>query len=141
MRKTRGGWGETFFTFPAATAPFPKSCASYFRFTRFLNTFPLYYLRAWHRLSLKLQYFTPFLRNVSLDRLWFYCAHSYDFCRIYSCINTTYFSRNVSYTILFLYQRKGGFIFIFMATYIPSMITVLSQLASPVVIIRGSSRP
>ena len=30
---------------------FPESCASYFRFTRF-NTFPLYYLRAWHRLSL-----------------------------------------------------------------------------------------
>ena len=28
------------------TAPFPKSCASYFRFARF-NTFPLYYLRAW----------------------------------------------------------------------------------------------
>ena len=24
------------------------SCASYFRFARF-NTFPLYYLRAWHR--------------------------------------------------------------------------------------------
>ena len=37
--------------FPAATAPFPKSCASYFRFARF-NTFPLYYLRAWHRLGL-----------------------------------------------------------------------------------------
>ena len=35
--------------FPAATAPFPKSCASYFRFARF-NTFPLNYLRAWHRL-------------------------------------------------------------------------------------------
>ena len=35
--------------FPAATAPFPKSCASYFRFVRF-NTFPPYYLRAWHRL-------------------------------------------------------------------------------------------
>ena len=32
-----------------ATAPFPKSCASYFRFARF-NTFPPYYLRAWHRL-------------------------------------------------------------------------------------------
>ena len=91
--------------------------------------------------SLKLQYFTPFLRNVSLDRLWFYCAHSYDFCRIYSCINTPYFSRNISYTILFLYQRKGGFSFIFMTTYIPSMITVLSQLASPADIIRGSSRP
>ena len=36
--------------FPAATAPFPKSCASYFRFAR-LNTFPLYYLRAWHGLD------------------------------------------------------------------------------------------
>ena len=35
--------------FPAATAPFPKSCASYFGFAHF-NTFPLYYLRAWHRL-------------------------------------------------------------------------------------------
>ena len=35
--------------FPAATAPFPRSCASYFRFARF-NTFPLYYLRACHRL-------------------------------------------------------------------------------------------
>ena len=33
------------------TAPFPNSCASYFRFTRF-STFPLYYLRAWHRLVL-----------------------------------------------------------------------------------------
>ena len=58
----------------AATAPFPKSCASYFRFARFntlvptilspfpsraplifallvlIRWFPLYYLRAWHRL-------------------------------------------------------------------------------------------
>ena len=32
-----------------ATAPFPKSRASYFRFARF-NTSALYYLRAWHRL-------------------------------------------------------------------------------------------
>ena len=50
MRKTRGGSGETGRRpiFPAATAPFPKSCASYFRFARF-NTFPLYYLRAWHK--------------------------------------------------------------------------------------------
>ena len=46
MRKTRGGWGETFL---AATAPFPKSRAAYFRFARF-NTSALYYLRAWHRL-------------------------------------------------------------------------------------------
>ena len=44
----RAGLGRDIF--PAATAPFPKSCASYFRFTRF-NTFPLYYLRAWHRLG------------------------------------------------------------------------------------------
>ena len=50
MRKTRGGWGETI-------APFPKSCPSYFRFAPF-NTFPLNYLRAWHRLgSLRRQYF------------------------------------------------------------------------------------
>ena len=50
MRKTRGGSGETGRRpiFPVATAPFPKSCASYFRFARF-NTFPLYYLRAWHK--------------------------------------------------------------------------------------------
>ena len=41
----------------AAIAPFPKSCPSYFRFARF-NTFPLNYLRAWHRLgSLWRQYF------------------------------------------------------------------------------------
>ena len=36
--------------FPAATAPFPKSRASYSRFARF-NTALLYYLRAWHRLG------------------------------------------------------------------------------------------
>ena len=35
----------------ATTAPFPKSCMAYFRFARF-NMFPLYYLRAWHRLPL-----------------------------------------------------------------------------------------
>ena len=34
-----------FSIFPAATAPFPKSRASYCRFGRF-NTSPLYYLRA-----------------------------------------------------------------------------------------------
>ena len=34
----------------SATTPFPKSGASYFRFARF-NTFPLYYMRAWHRLD------------------------------------------------------------------------------------------
>ena len=31
--------------------PFPKLCASYFRFAHF-HTLPLYYLRAWHRLPL-----------------------------------------------------------------------------------------
>ena len=36
MRKTRGGWGETFF--PAATALFPKSRASYFRSARFITS-------------------------------------------------------------------------------------------------------
>ena len=41
----RAGAGER----QGCTAPFPKSCASYFRFARF-NTSPLYYLRAWHRL-------------------------------------------------------------------------------------------
>ena len=40
--------------FPAAIAPFPKSCVSYFRFARF-NTFLLYYLRAWHRLWMRLR--------------------------------------------------------------------------------------
>ena len=52
MRKTRGGWEETgrlSSIFLAATTPFPKSRASYFRFARF-NTSALYYLRAWHRL-------------------------------------------------------------------------------------------
>ena len=49
MRKTRGGWGETAI-FPATTAPFHKSRASYFRFTSF-KTSPLHYLRAWHRLK------------------------------------------------------------------------------------------
>ena len=42
--------------FPAPTASFPKSCASYFRFARF-TTFPLYYLRAWHRLYPAMQAF------------------------------------------------------------------------------------
>ena len=37
-------------SFLAATAPFPKSHASYFRFAR-SNTSALYYLRAWHRLN------------------------------------------------------------------------------------------
>ena len=33
MRKTRAGDGER----QGVTAPFPKSCASYFRFARFIN--------------------------------------------------------------------------------------------------------
>ena len=56
--RLRDGGGKSFSNkkcekhaaiFPAAIAPFPKSCPSYFRFARF-NTFALYYLRAWHRL-------------------------------------------------------------------------------------------
>ena len=39
--------------FPPPPSPFLKSCASYFRFARF-NMFPLYYLRAWHRLHIQL---------------------------------------------------------------------------------------
>ena len=58
--RLRDGGGKSFSNkkcekhaaiFPAAIAPFPKSCPSYFRFARF-NTFPLYYLRAWHRVIL-----------------------------------------------------------------------------------------
>ena len=46
----RAGAGEKLSPiFRAATAPFPKSRASYFRSARF-NTSALYYLRAWHRL-------------------------------------------------------------------------------------------
>ena len=48
MRKTRGGWGETFF--PPPPPPFPKSRASSFRSARFITS-SLYYLRAWHRLK------------------------------------------------------------------------------------------
>ena len=44
-RKTHRGWP------PPPPPPFPSRVrASYFRFARF-NTFPLYYLRAWHRLT------------------------------------------------------------------------------------------
>ena len=46
----RAGAGERQGSATAAAVSFPKSCASYFRFARF-NTFPLYYLRAWHRLD------------------------------------------------------------------------------------------
>ena len=37
--KKAGGWGETGRHFSRRHRPFPKSCASYFRFARF-NTFP-----------------------------------------------------------------------------------------------------
>ena len=47
----RQGGGALSPIFLAATAPFPKSRPSYFRFARF-NTSALYYLRAWHRLGL-----------------------------------------------------------------------------------------
>ena len=50
--------------FPAATAPFPKSCASYFGFARF-NMFPLYYLRAWHRLM------TCHYQDLGISADWF----------------------------------------------------------------------
>ena len=51
MRKTRGGWG--------ATAPFPKSRASYFCFASFNTsalyyTRILYYLRTWQRLGVRM---------------------------------------------------------------------------------------
>ena len=49
--KNARGLGRDRAIFLAATAPFPKSRASFFRFARF-NTSALYYLRAWHRLPL-----------------------------------------------------------------------------------------
>ena len=64
--------------FLAATAPFAKSHASYFRFARF-NTSTLYYLRAWHRLTMKevmvhiyrkiKQISVPFFRSCCVDAL------------------------------------------------------------------------
>ena len=64
--------------FLAATAPFAKSNASYFRFARF-NTSTLYYLRAWHRLTMKevmvhiyrkiKQISLPFFRSCCVDAL------------------------------------------------------------------------
>ena len=47
LRSAKNARGLERDIFPAATAPFPKSCTSYFRFARFY-TFPIYYLRAWH---------------------------------------------------------------------------------------------
>ena len=52
IRNAKNAWGlEKQGGGQAATAPFPKLCVSYFRFACF-DTFPLYYLRAWHRLPL-----------------------------------------------------------------------------------------
>ena len=46
----RAGAGETCSRLRDGGGKRAGSCASYFRFARF-NTFPLYYLRAWHRLG------------------------------------------------------------------------------------------
>ena len=84
MRKTRGGWGETGLSpiFPVATAPFPESCASYFRFTRF-NTFPLYYLRAWHRLNRLVKEFSFYLwAQEPIRWVSFSCFTAYTKCRL-----------------------------------------------------------
>ena len=78
MRKTLGGWGET----ATATAPFPESCASYFRFTRF-NTFPLYYLRAWHRLNRLVKEFSFYLwAQEPIRWVSFSCFTAYTKCRL-----------------------------------------------------------
>ena len=77
----RAGAGKRHPIFPAATAPFHKSRASYFRSARF-NTSALYYLRAWHRLHARmkcappfsLQGFPTFFRNLSPYR----CARNFD---------------------------------------------------------------
>ena len=63
MRKRAGAGERQGGIFLAATVPFPKSRASYFRFARF-NTSALYYLRAWHRLQL----------NVIMDGIVFVCT-------------------------------------------------------------------
>ena len=64
--------------FLAATSSFAKSHASYFRFARF-NTSTIYYLRAWHRLTMKevmvhinrkiKQISLPFFRSCCVDAL------------------------------------------------------------------------
>ena len=63
MRKRAGAGERQGGIVLAATALFPKSRASYFRFARF-NTSVLYYLRAWHRLQL----------NVIMDGIVFVCT-------------------------------------------------------------------
>ena len=71
--KNARGLGRDRAIFPVATAPLPESCASYFRFTRF-NTFPLYYLRAWHSLIIVNQKFQTIFwcrgHQKSLVALW-----------------------------------------------------------------------
>ena len=62
--KNARGLGRDRAVFLAATAPFPKSRASYFRSARF-NTSPLYYLRAWHRLDQGSKSNNQFLTNGS----------------------------------------------------------------------------
>ena len=74
----RAGAGETgrlspIFPAATATAPFPKSCASYFRFAR-LNTFPLYYLRAWHKLCKTDDLFTSLVAKTSAPGFHFNVA-------------------------------------------------------------------
>ena len=68
-KNARGLGRDRAAIFPAATAPFPKSCTSYFRFARF-NMFPLYYLRAWHRLP----GISPLFLRLQLYRrtLWYF---------------------------------------------------------------------
>ena len=58
--------GHFFPIFLAATAPFLKSRASYFRFARF-NTSALYYLRAWHRLLVCLPWPSRIVLRSRLD--------------------------------------------------------------------------
>ena len=72
--RLRDGGGKSFSNKKCekrATAPFPKSCASYFRFARF-NTFPLYYLRAWHRLRCVSNIIpkSPLFHLVEFARCW-----------------------------------------------------------------------
>ena len=61
-KNARGLERDRVAIFLAATAPFPESRASYFRFARF-NTSAPYYLRDWHRL-----YFLLFYILLSITR-------------------------------------------------------------------------
>ena len=51
MRKTRGDWGETGPFLPPPPSPFPSRARLIFALL--ISAFPLYYLRAWHRLRSK----------------------------------------------------------------------------------------